>query len=1023
VSFIQLPQEPAVASPAQTMDSSLLPAAATGGVSLDNTGSASGDKPQGNSQVQVQVQHGSTEEASVPAHAVDISAADSLDDNSPVGMMVTPVKEEDGARVDAAAVESTIDLSQLLMNFSAAATAEATAAATLAAAHASSSAQASAKAHAAKPISAAEPSVQDTPSKLFNEACGMEMDVDMDDAFTGPELEQTVDLVAMMAAAGALHQAPGQPAVAPTPAPAAYVQPTPAHVLPLAPTPPPAAPVQSTPAPVTPLEPTPAPEEPAVQLAPIPLQLSPASITPVQQETEPAEAATSNLPASPGTSSPMTCAPLSLFPLVTSSLTSPEGGLHSPQMQPEPSESPAAALHLCSPIFSSRGGADVGELPSPVAAFSPMVGITGPVGTIEALDNSTLMDLNDDGAEGGPFAFTGNLGMDIPALQATPSPVGKKKVSRTPQIQVTRESIPLFVRESMAMPDSLEQQSLDDILPFSKKKQQQQQHRLGAVMEDEGAGSPAQLPLAAEVASPMPLPAAAPAPAATPLQQATPVAPAAAAAASSVKGLALQQGTPAAAGAAVRNTDSPMSGVTTSAKNTPRGYQPPAPAPLSGRSRIGGTYTSAGGASHTSGANSALKRSPAKSSPGAAYTDPGSVPLSQQAALKHMGSTMRKPSPMKHTPPPAQQAPNSGRLARVAPPAPRATGSPPPAVSAGAESPLLFDRTSVSPSMVYAANMTTPLAMPAGRAMASTPAEAALQPQAPADADKPASSTMYPTAPASWATPMAQLSALPLDLAVNMPLGDTSPFVDDWSGETLNIAEEAKKLMSALVAATPAPVYNGAEPSKTTPGPAAYHVSSMLSQTPPSMSPAAAQMLEMQIQVMVQKLAEAEEKAARLEKDNEALRDQIQIVQFEKAMHMEDDTEMERNARLYAEEQLAAAKQEAAALEGHLREQRAAADSARAMRQKLQTQLLQEQTAHQEAVEKLTQQLAQVTSECESAVKTLDDLGAKLMTEQSKCSSLTEQLMTQQQLNMELQQPRLWPGFWSAQWLLCHFHR
>ena len=51
------------------------------------------------------------------------------------------------------------------------------------------------------------------------------------------------------------------------------------------------------------------------------------------------------------------------------------------------------------------------------------------------------------------------------------------------------------------------------------------------------------------------------------------------------------------------------------------------------------------------------------------------------------------------------------------------------------------------------------------------------------------------------------MAALPLEAALHAPLGDRSPFLEDWASGSLrdssNIAEEARKLFSSLATTAP----------------------------------------------------------------------------------------------------------------------------------------------------------------------------------------------------------------------------
>lgn len=141
-----------------------------------------------------------------------------------------------------------------------------------------------------------------------------------------------------------------------------------------------------------------------------------------------------------------------------------------------------------------------------------------------------------------------------------------------------------------------------------------------------------------------------------------------------------------------------------------------------------------------------------------------------------------------------------------------------PGVSAGAGSALRHMRTT-SPQVAAAAPAPLALASPvfaaaaaaspAATAAAASPAAVTSASAAMAAISSPslAGHAPQPQLPSSWATPLAQMAALPLEAALHAPLVDHSPFLEDWASGSLrdstSIAEEARKLFSSLATAAP----------------------------------------------------------------------------------------------------------------------------------------------------------------------------------------------------------------------------
>lgn len=160
------------------------------------------------------------------------------------------------------------------------------------------------------------------------------------------------------------------------------------------------------------------------------------------------------------------------------------------------------------------------------------------------------------------------------------------------------------------------------------------------------------------------------------------------------------------------------------------------------------------------------------------------------------------------------------------------------------------------------------------------------------------SAVMKSTPERQMATPTAQLSLLPIDLAVNLPLVDSSPFLDDFS-DGGDYAGETERVLQFL-SSTPEHLGKTTMPSPVLPNSAASYNSNPGSE---AFSPSAVHILQMQVGMLVQKVADMEGTLAKFTKENEELKDQVRTYEFEKAAYKADD-EFERQGRLYAEEEL-----------------------------------------------------------------------------------------------------------------------
>eukprot|EP00798_Chlamydomonas_sp_ICE-L_P020972 gene20972-27828_t len=624
-----------------------------------------------------------------------------------------------------------------------------------------------------------------------------------------------------------------------------------------------------------------------------------------------------------------------------------------------------------------------------------------------------LMLLDMDENEG--FAFGGG---ELPMLNSTPSPVKGRNVQGT--ALVARDSIPLFVRDSYAPNETLERQSLTDIVPFSKRRLQQSQLQpMSPLVED--TSEPMQVspvPMKAStnrVASPVPKPQ-------SPLPRShTP------AASGSSGGAGAGTSPPIPQHAAALHQAKPHSGGgapdTHDQKYTTPGVNKQAAAPTSS---LKGSATSA---------------RPAKATPGPVARKTGSGGGAAQATPNRNRGTMssRTAGTFKSSAPP-KSTPGGSTFA-----APPAFGSPAlllePTNPSKAFSPFPSQvkqapNSQLTPQLL--AKQKTPgggpavarslalgaKAPPPGTPEVRQPGNGLAASTLPAALDTPGSvQGVMPYAPASWSTPMARMAALPMEAALHAPLLDSSPFTmdgDDWGGETMCFAEEAKKLMDALAGEldnqasmltlclphaermlTCPHAYlmlDALEGSSATPMPPVA-MSQLTPGNKVAVSPSSVQMMEMQIQMLVTRLAAAEEKFSASEKTVEQLRDQIHTMQFEKSMTMnEGDSDLEREARLCAEELLAVAKVQNSALESEVRSQsRALAESHSAV-----SALTQEKAAWAKEKKDLETALYKAKAEADSMAAHADSLEARLMTKEGNCADLSTQISAQERQSIEL---------------------
>ncbi|KAJ9520317.1 hypothetical protein QJQ45_030217 [Haematococcus lacustris] len=271
-----------------------------------------------------------------------------------------------------------------------------------------------------------------------------------------------------------------------------------------------------------------------------------------------------------------------------------------------------------------------------------------------------------------------------------------------------------------------------------------------------------------------------------------------------------------------------------------------------------------------------------------------------------------------------------------------------------------------------------------------------------------------PGMPASWNTPLAQMQALPMDFALHAPLVDASPF--DEGLNTEYITHEAKRLMDNLAdsqvndvkrvlhpptpgavadfsfatgfgsaaTTTTSPPLRGLRPDMCSPSvPASPGFPGSRQPTPSAMDtpttdllglsmsgsltknagmaavPAAAgssctgsSLLEMQNSAMLNMLVAAQQQEKELRAANQALREQLQILDFGGMLAESSEEDMERQARQAAEEQLQVAHTQMAVLQ----------DSVRTM-QASNTELQQQLAASQEQSTSLAAQLASTRDE------------------------------------------------------------
>ncbi|KAG1655089.1 hypothetical protein FOA52_004229 [Chlamydomonas sp. UWO 241] len=521
------------------------------------------------------------------------------------------------------------------------------------------------------------------------------------------------------------------------------------------------------------------------------------------------------------------------------------------------------------------------QLPGSPALFAPTRAAAEPR---RAPLSTGLLDLNASIDLNSGFSFEQALSGEVPPLESTPSPVSRDKASRPMDL---RDSIPLFTdRQSFAVDGSvaLERLSLDDIAPFAKRKVQQAPalDTLVEVTEALSSATPPPSARAPGVYGHGPHAGFAAHPPHTPLPMdmspmaATPAAKAAITVAAAAATLRSHAAAPKTAGRGAPPSSlkgppaaTPASAVRGGAR---RATSERDDAPLSSLKASG-----AAGAppSHSQSASANLR------GPAAPRGGPGSVrklapptggggvtPNVNLRGKGHYGAVTGTPSPAATAPAPA--------------------GSPP----------------------AQAQGYHSPAAAMLAHAAAATPAPAA---PAAAQHQQPIS-----LEPASWATPLARMAAMPVGAAAQLPLMDSSPFgLEDWPDNGMgDISEEARKLFSSLADdGRAASLGMGIQVNHRTPvGYSAAGAPGVAAgRSAPMPSPNTVQVLEMQLGMMVSKLAEAESRQARVDRENEGLRDQLATVQFQCGMPTEGADDMERQARQCAEEQLALATQRLAA--------------------------------------------------------------------------------------------------------------
>eukprot|EP00798_Chlamydomonas_sp_ICE-L_P002320 gene2320-8610_t len=250
----------------------------------------------------------------------------------------------------------------------------------------------------------------------------------------------------------------------------------------------------------------------------------------------------------------------------------------------------------------------------------------------------------------------------------------------------------------------------------------------------------------------------------------------------------------------------------------------------------------------------------------------------------------------------------------------------------------------------------------------------------------------------------------------------TLNFRDEWNADSINFEEEAMRLMSSFKGAT------SAIESAATPAASAVdnnHTARLSDPSGGSASSSSARRMETQIEMLRAKLAIAEKRAADVEQlaiaerrasnaeklavaerqraDSEKLavaerrateaegaaeqlRDQISTMQFERSMQQQDGgAEMEREARLYSEEQLGAANTLIATLEAEVHSYRIRLADCEAA---LQGTTL-EAVAQAMAIDK-------ATAARDSALARAAMLEEKLVDKHRHCSSLQHKLTNQE---------------------------
>lgn len=149
----------------------------------------------------------------------------------------------------------------------------------------------------------------------------------------------------------------------------------------------------------------------------------------------------------------------------------------------------------------------------------------------------------------------------------------------------------------------------------------------------------------------------------------------------------------------------------------------------------------------------------------------------------------------------------------------------------------------------------------------------------------------------------------------------------------------------------------------------------------PLPSPGAHQMMEMQVNMMIQRLADAESLQQHLEKENEGLRDQLSTLQFiHEGLGGSDKgaEEMERSARQCAEEQLALVTRKLQVAEDDLLRKRKETEELRSLVQKNSRAHEEANVAHAREIEELKVRLGEECQKSQTAAIQVEALTSQL---------------------------------------------